>query len=1119
MRISDLDLPPDSPITPLSHDDDSCEEDDAVAPTTLSLLPDSPVSNPASGFAIPHPRLQQFVADQRLLEWATEIVEIVNIYPVHDELDVELPRDQFYTVTPDYFAWDDQLTGGIYRRMLQRSARQMALQLSARTYAWLGCTAAQLLAELEQQLSMLVQGLVKARSDAVDGDGATVSATEANDADDPSAADPAVTAIVPPCVLSLIDAPAAGAAGTLAPVAEVPSLLDFLTLHELQGFYRDFLGAGYTSVADIPHEPFQMFFACTPLDPMRKVEKSRLLRALADWALLRPSASGADALQPAGCKASLALDVRRSGQDGDDDDVTGDAARMPRKHAKYTPTPSAAAAATSVPTTDAEVVRPAQLSGLTDQERLFISHDVWCADLNKPSAAAHTGIAFPAVRIDAPAGATDGSPPTVAPGRFGLLADVGNFVPPAIARLRPAIRHAATAAAAIFVLCMCTHQLPGRPCLGRPAPGSDTCTDCITCFDGRPCVNSARPPFCSAIVPPARYQWPPGTSKAIFLDPAAGTLSYSIARLTDAPTAIALAWDVLPPAVALADMVRAYPHLLSRTIYVQVVPGTLITPELVTDMLTDLCDAAVTDVVEMMCGPPCTTTTCRSGKRKNPHRRRFDGVLHPVTYEGAVADVFYANLFATIRFIRSVNSRCSFLLENPAGGLLRELPQMQALLADIPVTFVVHDHCVLACTPIDHWHGSTQKPTQFAIIGYDPDLLPVSLRCDQLGCPHRLSLEPDACHCLVQQLPAKRHRQAGQLRVCTESAARIPVGAFLYAFPLSARLHPAPAPGPTAQPMTPIPTPTPADLPPYGAYLGLRLPADHRLRRLTPLTCVYNAATLHAVCGHTLRGQRLADSANQWQGFRMLSASGQILSAPNITAADVRLDAHCDICTRTQMQAAPSHQSHPRAGRRLPAVVACPAPFGLADISTSFLGVSVPYYSAAVPTPTWGQWLLPAVSPPLPPSIAMPALTPTVEAILPREEGETHFSDSSDFEVSAPGRCPDSSDSDAEAERDVDTIPTNPNISDRIFTHPHARGPDCRTFADLEGLPDDQRARRLIHFDIIHSELASPGRPLKAGVKSFGLLPRVCRRRHLQRGIPPASVHQVHRPRLQRAGN
>jgi hypothetical protein len=34
------------------------------------------------------------------------------------------------------------------------------------------CTAAQLLQEIDQRLSLLVQGLVKARSDAVDGDGA-----------------------------------------------------------------------------------------------------------------------------------------------------------------------------------------------------------------------------------------------------------------------------------------------------------------------------------------------------------------------------------------------------------------------------------------------------------------------------------------------------------------------------------------------------------------------------------------------------------------------------------------------------------------------------------------------------------------------------------------------------------------------------------------------------------------------------------------------------------------------------------------------------------------------------------------------------------------------------------
>ena len=42
-------------------------------------------------------------------------------------------------------------------------------------YQWMGCIAAQALAEIERKLSLLVQGLVKleARSDAVDGDGAT----------------------------------------------------------------------------------------------------------------------------------------------------------------------------------------------------------------------------------------------------------------------------------------------------------------------------------------------------------------------------------------------------------------------------------------------------------------------------------------------------------------------------------------------------------------------------------------------------------------------------------------------------------------------------------------------------------------------------------------------------------------------------------------------------------------------------------------------------------------------------------------------------------------------------------------------------------------------------------
>ena len=66
-------LPPLPPTAPLSHDDDSCEEDEAVR-----------VPEPAP---VPILRMQQFVAGQHLLYRAEEIVEIVDIYPAHDPLD------------------------------------------------------------------------------------------------------------------------------------------------------------------------------------------------------------------------------------------------------------------------------------------------------------------------------------------------------------------------------------------------------------------------------------------------------------------------------------------------------------------------------------------------------------------------------------------------------------------------------------------------------------------------------------------------------------------------------------------------------------------------------------------------------------------------------------------------------------------------------------------------------------------------------------------------------------------------------------------------------------------------------------------------------------------------
>ena len=75
-------------------------------------------------------------------------------------------------MAPDYFEWDYQKSGGVSRRVIRRITRPLVNQQPALTYEWIGCTAAQVLTEIEQQLSMLVQGLVKARSDAVDGDGA-----------------------------------------------------------------------------------------------------------------------------------------------------------------------------------------------------------------------------------------------------------------------------------------------------------------------------------------------------------------------------------------------------------------------------------------------------------------------------------------------------------------------------------------------------------------------------------------------------------------------------------------------------------------------------------------------------------------------------------------------------------------------------------------------------------------------------------------------------------------------------------------------------------------------------------------------------------------------------------
>ena len=116
---------------------------------------------------------------------------------------------------------------------------------------------------------------------------------------------------------------------------------------------------------------------------------------------------------------------------------------------------------------------------------------------------------------------------------------------------------------------------------------------------------------------------------------------------------------------------------------------------------------------------------------------------------------------------------------------------------------------------------------------------------------------------------------------------------------------------------------------------------------------------------------------------------------------------------------------------------------------------------------------------PTPPSaVLMPSVAADVPLVSSRGAAESSFSDSSDSPPSRTGRRPSSSDSDPEAECDVDLLPTVQPVSDRVFAVANSLGPDYRTFAALELLPQELlpyhlRAGRIIHWDIIHSELAS----------------------------------------------
>ncbi len=200
--------------------------------------------------------------------------------------------------------------------------------------------------------------------------------------------------------------------------------------------------------------------------------------------------------------------------DGDAEPVAG-AASASHKRAKSVPASSSATAGVSMSGSGTGTACASDLSWLTQNEREIIAHHTWSADIGV-RATVTDAICMPAVEVEDVNVADDDAAvrddvPIAARGRFASLAGIVGPVPCVPRRSRPAI-----ATAAIFVLCMCAQQLPGRPCLGRPAPGSTTCADCSACSDGRPCVNGDRSLFLPAVVSPACYRWPPNTTKGGF---------------------------------------------------------------------------------------------------------------------------------------------------------------------------------------------------------------------------------------------------------------------------------------------------------------------------------------------------------------------------------------------------------------------------------------------------------------------------------------------------------------------------------------------------------------------------------------------------------------------------
>ena len=133
----------------------------------------------------------------------------------------------------------------------------------------------------------------------------------------------------------------------------------------------------------------------------------------------------------------------------------------------------------------------------------------------------------------------------------------------------------------------------------------------------------------------------------------------------------------------------------------------------------------------------------------------------------------------------------------------------------------------------------------------------------------------------------------------------------------------------------------------------------------------------------------------------------------------------------------------------------------------------------------------------LPPTGRLPA-TASIAAAAPHGSSSSELDDecihnrhsessgtSSSSSSSSTNSSSSPSGTDAEQECPITHATPFRTIADRVYARAGSMGSAERVYAALESLPWHERAGRLVHFDIIHSEHRTKSRPLSGGITCY----------------------------------